>query len=103
MGSRAVHLILEGNQMNQQNYNKMKAINLFGIAESHETLFANPSFQEMDFDDLIGLLLDHEESVRKNNKLNRLLKQATFPEEAAIEEIVYDPDRRLNKDLLMKH
>src|SRR5699024_9251814 len=85
-----------------QNYNKMKALNLSGMAESYETLFANPSFQEMDFDDLLGLLLDQEESVRKNNKLNRLLKQATFPEEAAIEEIVYDPDRRLNKDLLMK-
>lgn len=88
--------------MNQQNYDKMKALNLSGMAESYETLFSNPSFQEMDFDDLLGLLLDHEESVRKNNKLNRLLKQASFPEEAAIEEIIYDSDRKLNKDLLMK-
>src|SRR5690625_667454 len=87
--------------MNQQNYDKMKALNLSGMAESYETLFANPSFQEMNFDDLLGLLLDHEESVRKNNKLNRLLKQATFPEEAAIEDIIYDSDRKLNKDLLM--
>ena len=39
--------------MNQQNYDKMKALNLTGMAESYETLFANPSFQEMDFDDLL--------------------------------------------------
>jgi len=40
--SHAVHLIFEGNQMNQQNYDKMKAHKLSGMAESYETLFANP-------------------------------------------------------------
>src|SRR5699024_9870603 len=53
-------------------------------------------------DELLSILLDHEESVRKNNKLGRLLKQAGFPEEASIEDILYDADRKLNKDLLMK-
>ncbi len=72
------------------------------MAESYETLFANPAFNEMSFDELLGLLLDHEESVRKSNKLNRLLKQAKFPEQAAIEDILYEPDRKLDKDLLMK-
>lgn len=88
--------------MNQQNYNKMKTLKLSGMVESYETLFANPSFNDMSFDELLGLLLDHEESVRKSNKLNRLLKQAKFPEQAAIEDILYDPDRKLDKDLLMK-
>lgn len=88
--------------MNQQNYNKMKMLKLSGMAESYETLFANPAFNEMSFDELLGLLLDHEESVRKSNKLNRLLKQAKFPEQAAIEYILYEPDRKLDKDLLMK-
>ncbi|NLM66366.1 MAG: ATP-binding protein [Enterococcus sp.] len=88
--------------MNQQNYNKMKMLKLSGMAESYETLFANPAFNEMSFDELLGLLLDHEESVRKSNKLNRLLKQAKFPEQAAIEDILYEPDRKLDKDLLMK-
>lgn len=88
--------------MNQQNYDKMKALRLSGMAESYETLFANPSFNDLSFDELLGLLLDHEESVRKNNKMSRLLKQAKFPEKAAIEDIIYDPDRKLNKDLLAK-
>jgi len=60
--------------MNQQNYDKMKALKLSGMAESYETLFINPSFKEMEFDELLAILLDHEESVRKNNKLARLLK-----------------------------
>lgn len=86
--------------MNQQNYNKMKQLKLPGMAESYETLFTNPSFQEMTFDELLGILLDHEESVRKSNKLHRLLKQAKFPEKAAIEDIIYDTDRKLDKSLL---
>lgn len=88
--------------MNQQNFDKLKALKLPGMAESYETLFANPSFNEMSFDELLGLLLDHEESVRKSNKLNRLLKQAKFPEIAAMEDIIYDSDRKLPKELLMK-
>jgi len=40
MDSHEAHLILEGNQMKQQNYDKMKALNLSGMAESYETLFA---------------------------------------------------------------
>lgn len=88
--------------MNQQNYDKMKVLKLPGMAESYETLFVNPSFNDMSFDELLGLLLDHEESVRKSNKLNRLLKQAKFPEPAAIEDILYDTDRKLDKGLLMK-
>jgi len=80
----------------------MKALKLSGMAESYETLFMNPSFKDMEFDELLGILLDHEESIRKSNKLGRLLKQAAFPEEALIENILYDADRKLNKDLLMK-
>lgn len=88
--------------MNQQNYDKMKALKLPGMAGSYETLFVNPSFNDMSFDELLGILLDHEESVRKSNKLNRLLKQAKFPEQAAIEDITYDSNRKLDKELLMK-
>jgi len=88
--------------MNQQNYDKMKALKLPGMAESYETLFMHPSFNDMSFDELLGLLLDHEESVRKSNKLNRLLKQAKFPEKAAVEDILYDSDRKLDKELLIK-
>lgn len=51
--------------MNRQNYNKMKAPKLSGMAESYETLFMNPSFKDMEFDELLGILLDHEESIRK--------------------------------------
>lgn len=88
--------------MNQQNIDKLKELKLSGMAEAYETLFTNPEHNNLDFDTLFGILIDHEESRRKNNKLNRLLQQATFPEAASIEEILYYDDRKLDKDLLVR-
>ena len=48
----------------------------------------------MDFDDRFNLLVDYEYDRRKSNKLERLIKQATFENPtAAIEDIEYHPDR----------
>lgn len=88
--------------MNQQNYDKMRMLKLSGMAEAYETLFANPGYNDMTFDELLSIMIDHEDSLRKNNKLNRLLKQAGFPVKASIEEIQYDSDRKLDKELLLK-
>jgi len=88
--------------MNQQNYDKLKMLRLSGMADAYETLFENPSYKDLTFDELLGIMIDHEDSVRKSNKLNRLLKQAQFTVKAAIEDIHYDEDRKLNKELLMK-
>ncbi|QQK77783.1 ATP-binding protein [Salicibibacter cibarius] len=88
--------------MNQQNIDKLKTLKLSGMAEAYESLFMKAENKEMDFDTLFGILIDHEESRRKSNKLNRLLKQAAFPESASIEEIMYYEDRKLDKDLLLR-
>ena len=54
----------------------------------------------MDFDDRFNLLVDYEYDRRKSNRLERLIKQATFNEPtAAIEDIEYHPDRKLDKKL----
>src|SRR5699024_10871591 len=46
--------------------------------------------------------IDQEDSVRKSNKMNRLLNQAQFTVQASVEDIQYDPDRKLDRELLMK-
>lgn len=57
----------------------------------------------MDFDDRFNLLVDYEYDRRKSNKLERLIKQATFKEPtAAIENIEYHPDRKLDKNLILE-
>lgn len=88
--------------MNQQNYDKLKKLRLSGMADAYETLLKNPSYKDLTFDELLAIMIDQEDSVRKSNKLNRLLKQAQFTVKASIEEIQYDADRKLNKELLLK-
>lgn len=88
--------------MNQHNLDKLKNLRLPGMAEAYESLSQKPQFSTLSFDELLGLLLDQEESLRKSNKLNRLLKDAKFPMKAAIEDILYHDDRRLNKELILQ-
>lgn len=88
--------------MNQQTYDKLKALRLSGMAESYESLTNNPAFNDLSFDELLGTMVDHEEAIRKSNQLNRLLKQAKFPVKAAIEDILYHEDRKLDKELIVQ-
>lgn len=88
--------------MNQQNYDKLKYLRLSGMADAYETLLSNPSYRDLTFDELLGIMIDQEDSVRKSNKMNRLLKQAQFTVQASVEEIQYDADRKLDRELLMK-
>lgn len=56
--------------MNQQNYDKLKQLRLSGMADAYETLLSNPSYTDLTFDELLGIIIDQEDSVRKSNKLN---------------------------------
>jgi DNA replication protein DnaC len=57
----------------------------------------------MSFEDRFSLLVDLEYSRRKSNKLQRLIKTATFlNSNACIEDMEYHEDRRLDKELILK-
>src|SRR5699024_12549316 len=73
------------------------------MAEAYEEQAKNKEFQKMSFEDRFSLLVDLEHSRRKSNKLQRLIKAATFIDpNASIEDIEYHEDRRLDKDLILK-
>lgn len=89
--------------MNQETLRKLREMKMGGMAELYQQQSDNKDYQDMDFDDRFNLLIDHEYDRRKSNKLNRLIKQATFNEPtAAIEDIEYHPDRNLDKDLILE-
>ena len=74
-----------------------------GMADVYQQQSQNREYQKMDFDDCFQLLVDHEYDRRRSNKLERLIKQATLNESAAaIEDIEYNPDRKLNKQLILE-
>jgi DNA replication protein DnaC len=89
--------------MNQETLRKLTEMKMGGMADIYQQQSQNREYQKMDFDDRFQLLVDHEYDRRRSNKLERLIKQATLNEPAAaIEDIEYNPDRKLNKQLILE-
>lgn len=89
--------------MNEQTLSKLHEMKLSGMAEAYQEQARNKDFQKMSFEDRFSLLVDLEHSRRKSNKLQRLIKTATFLNpSASIEDIEYHEDRKLDKDLILK-
>lgn len=89
--------------MNQETLRKLIEMRMSAMAEVYQEQSTNREYQAMDFDDRFNLLVDFEYDRRKSNKLERLINQATFNNPtAAIEDIEYHPDRRLDKQLILE-
>ncbi|MED1563855.1 ATPase AAA [Alkalihalobacillus alcalophilus ATCC 27647 = CGMCC 1.3604] len=89
--------------MNEQTLTKLHEMKLSGMAEAYKEQSSNKDFQKMSFEERFSLLVDLEYSRRRSNKLQRLIKTATFlNSNACIEDLEYHEDRRLDKDLILK-
>jgi len=87
--------------MNEETLRKLTEMKMGAMAEVYQQQGRNKEYSSMDFDDRFNLLVDYEYDRRKSNKLERLIKLATFNEPAAaIEDIEYHPDRKLDKKLI---
>jgi DNA replication protein DnaC len=89
--------------MNQETLRKLIEMKMGAMAEVYQQQSQNKDYKSMDFDDRFNLLVDYEYDRRKSNRLERLIKLATFSEPtAAIEDIEYHPDRNLDKKLILE-
>src|SRR5699024_11517797 len=89
--------------MNEQTLTKLHEMKMSGMAEAYQEQSLNKEFQHMSFEDRFSLLVDLEHSRRRSNKLQRLIKTATFGNSNAyIEDVEYHEDRKLDKDLILK-
>lgn len=77
---------------------KLHEMKLSIMANSFRDQMKDSSFTGMSFEERFGLLVDAEWSVRKSNRLTRLIKNADYPfNDACVENIEYHPDRNLDK------
>lgn len=87
---------------NKETMRKLLEMKLSGIAEQYEEQSRNREYEDITFEQRFNLIVDYEYSRRQSNKVSRLIKQASFSDPAAaIEDIEYHPDRRLDKDLIL--
>jgi DNA replication protein DnaC len=82
----------------EQNQNMLKALKLLGLSNRYESFQADPSLQELCFDELIGLLIDAEVHDRDQRRMQRLLRAAKLKySTACLEDIDYNARRGLEK------
>jgi len=76
---------------------------LTGFVEALQQQEEQIGYQEMDFHQRLGLLVDWEFTKRQHSRLDRLIHQAKFQNSSAcIEDINYVPDRHLDRNFILE-
>lgn len=89
--------------MNQTTVNRLHDMRLSAMAEAYHQQMEITDMSSLSFDERFGMMVDYEWSRRKSNHLSRLIRKAElhFPN-AAIEDVEYHPDRKLDKTELLR-
>lgn len=86
--------------MNQNpTLDKLKAMRLNAMAELYNQHLSQNACQDMSFDEQLALLVEHQWEDRQNKKIERLLKQARFKQQASIVDMDYAPQRNLDRNM----
>ncbi len=89
-------------EMNQETLEKMKRMNLHGMHSSFRSSLENFSHDNMTNDQFISWLVTSEWDDRCSRSIERLIKNASFRYNAAVEEIDYNTDRGLDRNLMQR-
>jgi len=85
--------------MSQQQYlTQLRTLTLSGMVQALELQWSQPqTFDDLSFDERVGLVVSQELTSRANKRLQRLLKAARFKVDARIEDVDYAHPRGLIK------
>jgi len=85
-----------------QTIEKMKSMRLNAMASMYGHHLQNNLHNDSTPDEYISLLTDHEWEDRENRKIQRLLKQAAFRQNATIVDVDYASLRNLDKNMFKR-
>ncbi len=84
--------------LDQTTINKLHEMKLSAMAEAFRKQIQDQALSSLTFEERFGLIIDIEWAKRKNNRLDRLIRNAGFSNNSAcIENIEYTADRKLDK------
>jgi DNA replication protein DnaC len=86
--------------MNEKVLQKMKQMKLHGMALAFKTSMEQESLAQLTTDQMIGFLVDAEWDDRNNRRIDRRIRNARFRYKANVEQIDFEIDRNLDKNLL---
>ena len=88
--------------MNQETLTKMKQMKFLGMARAFQTSLENDNMQRLTTDEMISFLIDSEMDDRHNRGIDRRIRLARFRYKADIENVIYENDRNLDKNQIMR-
>ena len=89
--------------LNNNTTSKLKEMKMSAMARSFDSQLSNTELSSLSFEERFGLLVDAEYTVRKNNRLKRLIRSAGYSQpDASLEDIEYHTDRKLDKSLILR-
>jgi DNA replication protein len=86
----------------QQTIDRLNWIKVCSMAEEYRRQMQNPELNAMPFDERFGLLVDTEWVTRQNKRLSNLVRKAGMKYNCAIEEIIYNSDRNIDRQTMMQ-
>jgi len=84
---------------NEQTIQKLKELHLGAMANLHHQYIRDNASANLTPDEYLALLTDHQWEDRQNKKIQRLLKQAKFKQQADLASIDYAHSRNLDKNM----
>ncbi len=86
----------------QATLDRLHALKLTGMATHWQTLQQLPAHQWPATEQLVAQLLEAEWEYRQHRRTQTAIREAHFRYEASLEEVRYDPQRQLDKSLVLR-
>lgn len=88
--------------MNESTLEKMRQMKLYGMHGAFRTAIERGKTNHYTLDQFLSILIDAEWDDKNNRKIERLIKNARFHYKAAIEDMVYDDVRNIDKNNMLR-
>ncbi len=83
-------------------YDQLLELRIPAFRQALQEQQSNPQFTELAFEERLALLVDHECTQRRENRIRRNLQAAAFPLSASLEELDLSPARGLERRTILE-
>jgi len=83
-------------------YDQLLHLRLPAFREGLREQQANPKYAELSFEERLSLLVEAEFTQRQNNRIQRALRLAALPMQAALEDMDFSPERGLDRRQILE-
>ena len=88
--------------MNELTLEKLRRMKFFGMLRAFKTSLESGQLNTLTADELIAFLVESEYDDRNNRRIERHIHQAKFRYKANVEQLHFDIDRNLDKNMMMR-